>query len=65
VPGNFLQRRHPCRGADDTHDLLRRLVLGDVSGRASSERKIADTRVKGKEDDLGRRHVVAEHPSDL
>ena len=51
--------------ADDAHDLLRWLVLRHVSCRSGGERKVADPRVEGEEDDLGGGEVVAEHPRDL
>jgi len=51
--------------ANDTHDLLGRLILGHVPCRSGGERKVADPRVEGEEDDLGGGEVVAEHPRDL
>ena len=67
--GRLAARCLRCRdargGANDAHDLLRRLVLGDVRGRARGEREVADAGIQREEDDLGRGEVVAEHARDL
>ena len=59
------RRRDACGLADDAHDLLRRLVLGDVRGGAGCEGEVPNPRVESKEDDLRCWEVVAEHPSDF
>ena len=60
-----LRRRDAGGLADDTHDLLRRLVLGDVRGGARCEGEVPNPGVEGKENDLGSGKVVAEHPCDF
>ena len=60
-----LQRCDPRGGANDPHDLLRRLVLRNVRGRTRCEGEVPDSGVQREEDDLRVGEVVPEHPGDF